>query len=296
MTVGVFDGLHLGHQFLVKKTIARARELNVPSLVLTFAPHPLAVLSPSGAPEILTTVSQKREILQGLGLSTLGVLRFDEAMSALAPEAFLNEVIAPRVLPVEILIGPDFRFGKNAEGHFDLLKAWGKTRGIKTLAVPIQETLGGETISSSHARGLIKIGHVEAVAKILGRPYRIEGEVVKGQRRGRTLGFPTANLGKMEQLLPGPGVYAALARLRGKVFAAMTSIGHNPTFKGRYLTVESYLLDFSDNCYGEKLEVDFIQRVRGVIRFETVEALVAQLREDEIKARSVLRDFLGTIA
>ena len=195
LTIGVFDGLHRGHQYLINQVIGRAEALGAESLLITFEPHPLSVLSSKYAPSILTTFEQKREVLSAMGLGCLGCLRFDRELAAVGAEDFLNGVLSPRVSPAEILIGPDFRFGRNAEGHFDLLSAWARKRGTALAAVEMQFAGDGEIFSSSHIRGLLKTGHVEPAAKLLGRPYRLSGTVTTGQKRGRTLGFPTANLG-----------------------------------------------------------------------------------------------------
>ncbi|MDR1039503.1 MAG: riboflavin biosynthesis protein RibF [Deltaproteobacteria bacterium] len=288
LTVGSFDGLHLGHQFLVDRVVRGAREKGAASLVLTFEPHPLSILSPSAAPEVLTTFAQKAEILESLDVDVLGRLVFDDALSDIGPAEFLEQAIQERTEALEIVTGPDFRFGRGAEGHFGLLSAWAKARGIAVEACRAQIAPGGESLSSSRLRGLLKVGHVESAAKILGRPYRLDGEVVAGQRRGRTLGFPTANLGGMAQLVPGPGVYAVNAVLRGRRLPAMTSIGHNPTFKGGSLTVETFVFDFSEELYGERLGLEFVRRIRNMIRFESPQALADQLARDEGLARGFL--------
>jgi riboflavin kinase/FMN adenylyltransferase len=259
--------------------------MEVDSLLITFEPHPLSVLSNKYAPDILTTFEQKREILSHMGLSCLACLRFTKELAALGADDFLNTVLAPRLQPMEIFIGADFRFGRNAEGNYDMLAAWAKNKGAVLHSVEIQHAKNGETYASSHIRGLLKMGHVESAKRLLGRPYRIGGEVISGMKRGRALGFPTANLGKVEELIPGPGVYAVMAKLRGKSYPAMTSIGNNPTFKGQYLTVETYIFDFNDEFYGEYLSLDFIRRIRGMIRFDSGESLKAQLKKDEEEAR-----------
>jgi riboflavin kinase/FMN adenylyltransferase len=288
LSIGVFDGLHLGHRYLIDRLVGRAAGLGVDSLLITFEPHPLSVLSHSNAPDILTTFAQKEGLLAAMGLSRLGCLRFDEGLAATAPLDFLEDAVARRVEPAGILIGPDFRFGRNAEGHFGLLSDWAKGRGIPLEAVDFQHTPGGEGYSSSHVRGLLKTGYVGSAARLLGRPYRISGVVVAGQRRGRALGFPTANLGEVPQLIPGPGVYAAKAILGGRAFPAMTSVGNNPTFKGQYLTVETHILDYEGDIYGEPMCLDFVTWIRGMVRFDSVGALVARLREDERLARGIL--------
>ncbi|MDR2141241.1 MAG: bifunctional riboflavin kinase/FAD synthetase [Deltaproteobacteria bacterium] len=290
MTIGVFDGIHLGHQFLIQRVIDRAKALGATSLVLTFEPHPLVVLSPAGAPEILTTFDRKAEILGELGLEALGLLRFDQTLSDMRALDFLNQVIAARLKLLEIHIGPDFRFGRGAEGHMATLRDWGRQLDPPVKARSIQQIKGPreETYSSSHIRGLIKVGLVEEAAGILGRTYRISGVVETGQARGRLLGYPTANLGQVPQLIPGPGVYATRVILGALTFHGMTSVGYNPTFSSRILTVETYIFDFSEDCYGEKLEVEFVARLRGVIRFDSAESLVRQLGEDEKMARALL--------
>jgi riboflavin kinase/FMN adenylyltransferase len=287
MTVGVFDGLHLGHQYLISKLIDRAKALEVKSLVLTFDPHPLEVLSPKADPEILTTFEQKAEILDSMGLDLLGRLVFDENLRSLSAADFLTEAIWSRVEPYEFIIGPDFRYGRNAEGHVEQLKQWAKIHKIKVTPVKLQK---GHDVSysSSHIRGLLKIGLVDSVAAALGRPYRLLGRVVEGAHRGRNMGFPTANLGEVVQLIPGPGVYAVKTRLGDQTFNGMTSIGHNPTFGSQYLTVETFIFDFDSDIYGQPLSVDFISQMRGMVRFDGPERLVEQLKADEKAARAIL--------
>jgi riboflavin kinase/FMN adenylyltransferase len=288
MTVGVFDGLHLGHQYLVNKLIERARVLKVQSLVLTFDPHPISVLSPKSDPEILTTFEQKAEILAGMGLDHLGRLEFNQSLSILSDTDFLVEAVWSRVEPYEFIIGPDFRYGRNAEGHIDQLKKWAKTHKINVLPINLQK---GQDLSysSSHIRGLLKIGLVDSVTTALGRPYRLTGKVVEGAKRGRSLGFPTANLGQLTQLIPSPGVYAVRARLGERSFDGMSSIGHNPTFGSQYLTVETFIFDFNENIYGQTMEVDFICQMRGMVRFEGPTKLIEQLKSDEMRARDLLK-------
>ncbi|MDR1486780.1 MAG: riboflavin biosynthesis protein RibF [Deltaproteobacteria bacterium] len=289
VTVGVFDGLHLGHQYLIRKVIERASQLGVESLVLTFDPHPLSVLSPASAPDILTTFDQKSEFLSSFALNHFARLVFDEKLRDTSSEEFLSNVLTRMAEPVEIVIGADFRFGRNAEGQESFLRTWARARQIGVSRVELQQ--GHDVVySSSHIRSLLKVGLVEAAAASLGRCYRLSGEVVYGAARGRNLGFPTANLGQIRQLIPGPGVYAVLAHLKGKSFKGMTSIGHNPTFGSSYLTVETNLFDYSEDCYGEKLEVDFVRHLRGMMRFDGPAKLKERLSADEKVAREILAD------
>jgi riboflavin kinase/FMN adenylyltransferase len=290
LTIGVFDGLHLGHQSLIQRVISRAESLKAMSLALTFDPHPMAVLSKAAAPEVLTTFDQKAVLLEAMGLSALGRLCFNQELSNLLPLDFLNNVIAKSMNLQEFYVGPDFHFGRNAEGNISLLQKWASTLGHPVNVRPITMVKGpnDEDYSSSHLRGLLKVGLVEEAAKILGRPYLISGEVIAGQARGRQLGYPTANLGRVPQLIPGPGVYAVRAYLGGLTLFGMTSIGHNPTFKSQFLTVETFIFDFSQDFYGQILRVEFLTRLRDMVRFDSVESLVRQLGDDEKMARGVL--------
>jgi riboflavin kinase/FMN adenylyltransferase len=290
LTIGVFAGVHLGHAYLVGRTIERAKALNASSLVLTFDPHPLVVLSPAAAPETLTGFKRKAEILEAMGLSVLGRLRFDAAMSDWRPFDFLDRAVGERTSPQEIYVGQDFHFGRGAEGDLAAIKAWGEERRSPVLAHSLRQVKGpgGETYSSSRVRGLLREGLVREAAAILGRPYDLFGTVVKGEARGRLLGYPTANLGHMAQLIPGPGVYATRVKLGQKDLLGMTSVGYNPTFKSKKLTVETFIFDFSEDFYGENMTLSFIDRLRGVIRFSSPESLVRQLSEDEKQARAIL--------
>ncbi|MDR1086196.1 MAG: riboflavin biosynthesis protein RibF [Deltaproteobacteria bacterium] len=288
LTIGVFDGLHLGHQLLIRRVINRAKALAAISLVLTFDPHPMVVLSPAGAPEVLTTFDQKAKLLEPMGLSGLGRLCFTQALSNTGAVDFLNEYISGPLKLLELYVGPDFHFGRNAEGNISLLRDWARSSAYPVKVRSVQALKGpqDEDFSSSHLRGLLKVGLVEEAARILGRPYLISGTVICGQARGRQLGYPTANLGQVPQLIPGPGVYAVRAILGDRIFRAMTSIGHNPTFSSKVLTVETYIFDFSEDFYGQTLELEFMARLRDMIRFDSVRSLVLQLQEDEKKART----------
>jgi riboflavin kinase/FMN adenylyltransferase len=289
LTIGVFDGLHLGHQWLISRVKDRAADTGSGSVVLTFEPHPLALLSAAAAPEILTTPAQKAEVLESLGVGVLGRLRFDERLRETGPLEFLRDMIAAKVEPVELIVGPDFRFGRGAEGDIALLRDWARGQKAVVTEIELQKARKNVVFSSSHVRSLLRSGQVDLAAKSLGRPYRLSGLVVPGAARGRRLGFPTANLGETTQLIPGPGVYAVLARLRGRFHQGMTSVGHNPTFANQYLTVETCLFDYDGgDFYGESLEVDFIGHLRGMVKFEGPDDLIRQLREDERGARELL--------
>ncbi|MDR3203784.1 MAG: riboflavin biosynthesis protein RibF [Deltaproteobacteria bacterium] len=287
LTIGVFDGLHLGHQSIVKRIVAEAKRLKAASLLLTFDPHPLAVLSSAVPPEILTTFASKATILKSFGLDVLGRFVFNEAFKDISAQDFFSKVILSRVNPLSIVVGPDFRFGRNAEGNVETLGQLASNQKITLEVVKLLKD-GNALYSSSHIRSLLKLGLVGPASKALGRPYRLSGQVARAEGRGRTLGYPTANLENIPQLVPGPGVYAVMARLRGEARAAMTSVGSNPTFRGRRLTVETNIFDFNDDFYGEYLELDFIEFIRGIIRFDGPETLIGQLALDERRAREIL--------
>ena len=288
-TIGVFDGLHLGHQALIGLVLENAARFKAQSLVLTFDPHPLEVLAKSASPPLLTTVAQKAEILAAWGLDRLGVLKFNREMAATEPVKFLNQYVGRFIEPAGVVLGPDFAFGQDAGGDAETVRAWlgdlnPKARLIRAEAV----SSGGGTLASSKIRQDIKEGLVGNAAQDLGRCYRLAGTVVHGQARGRTLGFPTANLGRIRQLIPGPGVYAVRVLLAGQTYSGMTAIGHNPTFGEKSLTVETNILDFDSCIYGQDLALDFVARLRPMLRFDSIASLVQQMRQDRVKAKQLL--------
>jgi len=289
LSIGVFDGLHMGHKVLIDTVIKNAARLKAKSLVLTFEPHPLEVLARQAAPPLLTTLEQKAEVLDSWGLDILGVLRFTKELSAVEPQKFLYQYIGKYVDPAMVVLGPDFSFGKGAKGGADTVERW-LTQTAPKARLVIAEPHQGENgpYSSSQIRQDLKNGLVESAAKALGRPYRLYGEVVHGQARGRTMGFPTANLGKIEQLVPEPGVYAVKVNIDGHSWGGMTSIGYNPTFGEQPMTVETNIFDFDQFIYGQKISIDFMARLRAMVRFKSPEQLAAQLDKDRAGAWAIL--------
>jgi riboflavin kinase/FMN adenylyltransferase len=286
VTLGVFDGLHLGHQAIICSAVKSAAKLKAQSLVLTFDPHPLRILAKNAAPPLLTTVRQKAEVMAALGLNRLGVLRFTWEMAATEPLKFLNLYLAKFIEPAAVLLGPDFSFGKDARGGAKTIRAWLHANTPKA-SLTVVEPIGNEQgiFASSQIRQNLKDGLVENAALALGRPYRLAGRVVHGLARGRQLGFPTANLGQTEQLIPGPGVYATRVVIEGITYGAMTSIGYNPTFGEKSQTVETNIFDFDRFIYDRELSLDFVARLRTMINFDSVEQLVRQLEQDRETAR-----------
>jgi riboflavin kinase/FMN adenylyltransferase len=275
VAVGEFDGVHLGHRAVIAGS----------DTVLTFEPHPLAVIRPEAAPKLLTSLERKAELVAALGVEELVVIPFDAAFSQRSAQEFLDEVLVGRLRATHVSVGENFRFGHGAQGDTRLLAA---DERFETRVVPLVE-VEGEVVSSSHVRGLVLAGEVEHAAAFLGAPFALHGEVVTGDRRGRELGFPTANLVPDQALIqPGHGIYAARALFDGEERCAAVNVGVRPTFKTDLVVlVEAYLLDWEGDLYGRELTLEFLTRLRGERRFPSVAALVAQMHEDVAAARSV---------
>jgi riboflavin kinase / FMN adenylyltransferase len=285
VTMGVFDGVHRGHQYLVDRTVRRAADRGLRPVVVTFDPNPLAVLAPDRNPPLLTTLDRKAELIAARGVDALWVIPFTREFSLLSPEEFLQEVVVDRLGAAEVLVGENFRFGHQAAGDIGTLREVGARAGYATDGVPLQHGW-----SSSLVRNLLTEGDVEGAAEALGREYRLEGTVVRGaQRGGSALGYPTANIGEAPGLLiPADGVYAGwLVRGEERLPAAI-SVGTNPTFGDKGRRAEAYILDFDGDLYGQWVGVDFTTRVRGQVKFDTVDALLVQMAEDVKKIREIL--------
>ena len=271
VAVGTFDGVHVGH----RDVIAGA------DTVLTFEPHPVAVIAPAHMPKLLTPLAVKADIIASLGVSELIVVRFDEGFAALSAEQFIADVLVERLTATAVSVGENFRFGAGAKGDAALLAADAR---FATRVVALHE-IGGEIVSSSQIRSLIAAGEVRRAATLLGDPFELRGEVVGGDRRGRELGFPTANLvPDVDVACPGHGVYACLANGH----PAAVNVGVRPTFgTGRVELIEAYLIDFDGDLYGEQLRVRFLDRLRGEQRFESAEALVEEMHRDVERTRAI---------
>ncbi|MGI8430478.1 MAG: bifunctional riboflavin kinase/FAD synthetase [Solirubrobacteraceae bacterium] len=271
VAVGEFDGVHLGHREVIRGS----------DTVLTFDPHPLRVVAPQAAPRLLTSLEVKAELIAQLGVQELVVIPFDESFAHQSPHDFIDQVLIGALGANRISVGENFRFGHLAAGDAGLLARHGH---FQTRVVPLVE-VDGEVVSSSHIRALVLAGEVDRATRLLGARFRIRGEVVSGERRGRELGFPTANVIPDDALVyPGHGVYAA----RTEGACAAVSIGVRPTFgTGRGVLIEAYLLDRDVDLYGRRLTIEFLQRLRGERRFESAEALVAQMHRDVSRAREL---------
>jgi riboflavin kinase/FMN adenylyltransferase len=285
VAIGNFDGVHRGHARLFEQTrqLAESGE----AVVLTFDPHPAKVLAPAYAPPLITPLSRKLELIEKAGMDAVVVQPFNAAFAAHSPTQFIDEIVAGLQVR-DVIVGYDFTFGKGRAGNVDVLKADGRF-GV-TVVPPV--TVNGLVCSSTKVREFVAEGRVDGAHLILGRPFEVEGEVVRGDGRGRTIGVPTANLKTTTELLPKNGVYAGWGELPrlGKRFAAAINVGTNPTFVAdRPVVVEAHLLDCDLDLYGEMLRLELVERLRAEERFPSVEALVAQIRKDVERARQVAR-------
>jgi riboflavin kinase/FMN adenylyltransferase len=290
VTIGVFDGVHRGHQAIIGEAVARARAAHVPSVVLTFDPHPSEVVRPGSHPSVLTSPRYKAELVERLGADVLCVLPFTVEFSRLTPAEFAHLVLVEHLHAVAVVVGENFRFGHKAAGDVAELGRIGERFGFAASGVPLVRE-GGTTISSTYVRSCVDAGDLAGAARALGREHRVEGLVVRGDARGRTLGYPTANLRTAPHTaVPADGVYAAWLTNAGERRAAAVSIGTNPTFEGRERRVEAYVLDFDGDLYGADVALDFVATIRTAetMRFESVEALVAQIGHDVTDVRNLL--------
>jgi riboflavin kinase/FMN adenylyltransferase len=288
-TIGVFDGVHRGHRVIIGRAVEKARELGLPAVVVTFDPHPSEVVRPGTHPAVLTSPRRKADLVGEIGADVLCVLPFTKEFSQLTPAEFVHTALVESLHTSAVVVGENFRFGVRASGDVAALTDLGATFGFVTEGVPLVSD-GGTRYSSTAIRALVAAGDVEAAGRALGRPHRVEGVVVRGDQRGREIGFPTANLqtGRWTAV-PADGVYAGrLVRSKGQVLGAAISIGTNPTFAGTERRVEAYALDFDGDLYGERVALDFVSRLRGTERYDTVEALVEQIGKDVEDTRSVL--------
>jgi riboflavin kinase / FMN adenylyltransferase len=292
VTIGVFDGVHRGHQAIIGHAVKRAHDSGLQSVVITFDPHPSEVVRPGSHPAVLTEPVRKAELIEQLGVDALCVVPFTPAFSQLTPEAFVHDVLVEALHAAVVVVGDNFRFGHRAAGDVPLLESLGRSFGFTVEDSPLVSA-DGVLFSSTYIRSCVDAGDVRAAAAALGRPHRLAGVVVRGDGRGRELGFPTANLMVHRYAaVPADGIYAARL-IRGGAHAAelpaAVSIGTNPTFSGRERRVEAYVLDFDGDLYGERVGLDFLAHLREQRVYETLEPLVAQIAEDVEQTRALLR-------
>jgi riboflavin kinase/FMN adenylyltransferase len=287
MTIGNFDGVHLGHQLIFRTLRQRAREIGGTSLVLTFDPHPLKVLAPERCPALITPTAKKLSIIERCGLDVIVCLPFTRTLADLSPAAFVEQVLVRTIGIREIYVGYNFAFGKGRQGSIALLKELGQDHGFLVHTIePV--AIEGRVVSSSMIRQWIQQGSVDEAALLLGRFYSITGTVVEGYRKGRELGFPTANVHATDELIPGRGVYAVMVDWQGRPYEGVANIGFNPTFGRTQLSVEIHLLNFAEQLYGETVAVSFVKKIRDEQAFPSVADLVKQIGQDVEAAHTLL--------
>ena len=295
LTLGNFDGVHLGHQAILKLVIDRAKARAGESILYTFEPHPRRVLQAESNLRLLDTFEQKVETLQNLGIDAVIAEPFDRVFAQVSPERFIGHHIHERIRPVEVYVGYDFHFGRDREGSMRMLTEMGPHLGFSVTVVP-EVQVEGRDVNSTRIRELLAEGNVEEAALLLGRPFCARGDVIEGDRRGRTIGFPTANLAPVTEILPAPGVYFGHLRCldsgapgEGKSLPVVTNVGFRPTFRdGRDLVAEAHIIDFSGDLYGVEVDLTFEGRLRGEERFESIDELRRQIARDVEEARDRL--------
>jgi riboflavin kinase/FMN adenylyltransferase len=288
-TMGNLDGIHLGHQALVRNTVEESTRLGCPSTVLTFEPHPLKVLAPERAPLLILSYDDKMALLQSLGVDIVIAQRFDRQFASIAADEFIYRFLVNRLKIKKIWVGRDLRFGQDRKGGTDNLLRLAPGAGFEVGVLdPI--LLDGIRISSSRIRQLVEEGRVDEVRPMLGRYHFVSGRVATGHRRGQKLGFPTANIASQTEVVPLNGIYATLIQLKNKQWLSVSSVGVNPTFGDGPRTVESFILDFEGDIYGELVKLSFVRRIRDEKKFLMVKDLVVQMHEDVKRAKAVFKE------
>ncbi|MGH7783118.1 MAG: bifunctional riboflavin kinase/FAD synthetase [Candidatus Binatia bacterium] len=284
LTLGVFDGLHLGHQRIMQTVVARARAIGAVPTAITFDPHPRAVLYPESAPPLLQTLDQRLANFEVLGIEQAVVIPFDREFASLPAEGFLADIVRDRLHAREVYLGKGFAFGKGRGGNIELLRKMSGELGF--IADEVDEVrLRGHRISSSRIRELLAAGRINLARRMLGRPYGVEGVIIRGNRRGHTIGFPTANLKPHNRVIPRFGVYATSTLVNGKWRRSITNIGVRPTFENEAEpSIESYIFDFDRDLYGDVLRVRFLHRIRDERKFNGIDELKAQIEKDSARA------------
>ncbi len=289
VTIGTFDGVHIGHQKIIKKLTKKASEKNLISVVLTFFPHPRMVLQQNSNIKLLNTIAERKEILSALGLDYIYVQEFTTDFADLTAREFVKTVLVDQLKAKYIIIGYDHHFGKNRAANIDDLRAFGTEFDFQVEEISAQD-VEDVAVSSTKIRNALKSGDIQTATAYLGYNYYINGTVVKGKGFGKKMEFPTANINVDEvyKLIPKNGVYAVSSLYKGKIIYGMMNIGINPTFEADKKTIEAHFFDFNENLYGQDLKINFLDRLRDERKFESVEALMAQLTQDRTKAKQII--------
>ncbi len=287
VTLGNFDGLHLGHRRILRKVVARSRELGLPSVLYTFDPHPLKVIRPDKSPPLITTRAGKAALIEEARIEYLVFARFTADFASKHPRTFAEEVLAGELSAREVIVGHDYAFGREKRGTIAHLKELGTELGFGVSVVDAYRK-GGSVVSSSRIRGLIAKGALREAAGLLGRDFTLSGKVIRGSDIGAKIGFPTANIETANELIPATGVYAVYVTIDGTMHRGVANIGISPTFEDKQFTIEAHILDFKGDLYGRTITLSFIRRLRGERKFSSVEALVERIREDVVRAEGIL--------
>ena len=293
ITIGNFDGVHIGHQALFHEVIETAENIGGTSIAMTFEPHPIRVLKQNGHPPLITLYEQKAELIERTGMDVLICIPFTQEFAALTAQEFIRDLLVGTIGMKAIVVGKDYSFGKNREGDIALLKSYAPEYGFKVIVagwIKASKDLA-DRISSTRIRELISDGLMAQAEKMLGRHYQIRGQVVTGRDRGgKLLGIPTANINLNDELCPKTGIYAVTVEYGGKQYKGVANIGYSPTFEDHEFTVEVHIFDFNSNIYGENIRVNFIQRIRDEIKFSSISELIDQIQGDIATAREILAE------
>jgi|OpeIllAssembly_1097287.scaffolds.fasta_scaffold75193_3 riboflavin kinase/FMN adenylyltransferase len=293
ITIGNFDGVHIGHQALFYEVIERAHAIKGTSIAMTFEPHPLQVLKKNASPPVITMFEQKVELIERSGIDVLISIPFTLEFAAISAQSFVEDLLVRRIGMKAIVVGEDYAFGKNREGNIDLLNSLAPRLGFEVIVTSLIRTVQGtlERISSTAIRESVQAGEMQYACRMLGRYFQIRGTVVAGRDRGgKLLGFPTANLKLEDELIPKTGIYAVTVETHGSLLQGVANIGYSPTFDDRQFTVEVHILDFKDFIYGQRIRVNFIKRIRDEIKFSSLSALKDQIAKDVETARRLLAE------
>ena len=291
ITIGNFDGVHIGHQALFHEVIEKADEINGTSIVMTFEPHPVRVLKKNGHPPLITLYEQKVELIENSGIDVLICIPFTMEFAEISAKEFVEDMLLTRIGMKAIVVGQDYTFGKDRKGNLGLLQTYAKNLGFEVIVADWIMTLNKshDRISSTRTRKLVMAGKVAETQKLLGRYYQIRGVVTTGRNRGgELLGFPTANIVLYDELCPKTGVYAVTVEFGNKKHKGVANIGYSPTFGDQLFSVEVHILDFDENIYDRKIRVNFIQRIRDEKKFSNISELSDQIKKDIVKARKIL--------
>lgn len=291
VTVGVFDGLHVGHAAIIKKVVMRAKKTGAKSIVVTFNPHPLKVLSRRHFVPSLISLKHRIRLMKNIGIDKVLVMNFTKKLANILPEKFVEDILTKKLNAKEIFIGEDFCFGKNAQADAKTLKAIGKKVGLKVNIIR-HVKIEGAVVSSSLIRKLVVSGLIDKASRLLGRPYTILGTVVSGSKLGRKLGYPTANINPHHEAVPPSGVYAVKVRFNGKIYKGVMNIGIRPTFydhgHDKEPAIEVHIFNFHEKVYGMDLEIVFVRKLRDEKKFKKIDSLIEQIKKDEKAAQAVL--------